>query len=258
MSAAIEYVPRPGFSYAHPLHWPAASNLEAGPGCKPLTVTGVLVHEHRWTVAGPNDAATDHGDGVSAMTRIRTFIPAAAACLLTLPSWAADSGDRTSAVWSEKELTFVYQGFTTHYSCDGLRDKMRGVLLDLGADEKTLKITQLGCTSLAGRPDPFPGVKAKMRVLEAVAGTADDKAVPAHWQPVDLKLRNSYLTDSGECELVEQIRQRVLPLFAVRDVDLKTNCIPHQATATRPMLKLEVLAPDAASQHQEAEPQANR
>jgi hypothetical protein len=74
---------------------------------------------------------------------------------------------------------------------------------------------------------------------------------------VDLKLRDSFTTDSGECELVEQIRHKIVPAFAARNVDLKTNCIPHQATATRPSLKLEVLAPDDA-QHPAEEPQAAR
>ena len=96
-----------------------------------------------------------------------------------------------------------------------------------------------------------------MRVLQpASAGTAD-QTVAAHWKPVDLKLRNSVVTDSGECELVEQIRQRVLPLFAVRNVAEQSNCIPHQATATRPLLKMEVLALDD-SQHQATAQQASR
>lgn len=164
------------------------------------------------------------------------------------------------AVWTEKEVTFVYQGFTTRYSCDGLRDKVRGVLLDLGAEKKGLKVLELGCSSPWGRPDPFPGVRVKMRVLEPASftTTADDQApVPAHWKPVDLKLRDSFTTDSGECELVEQIRHTFVPLFATRHVDLKSDCIPHQATATRPSLKLEVLAPDDA-QHPAGEPQAVR
>jgi hypothetical protein len=141
-----------------------------------------------------------------------------------------------------------------------LRDKVRGVLLDLGAQKKDLKVQELGCSSPTGRPDPFPGVRVKMRVLQPASGTAaaDDAApVPAHWKPVDLKLRNSFTTDSGECELVEQIRHKIVPLFAARNVDLKTSCIPHQASATRPSLKLEVLAPDDA-QHPAAEPQAAR
>src|SRR5438270_225791 len=82
-------------------------------------------------------------------------------------------------------------------------------------------------------------------------------AVAAHWKPVDLKLRDSFTTDSGECELVEQIRHKIVPLFATRNVDLRANCIPHQASVGRPTLKLELLAPDAA-QHPAEAPQAAR
>jgi hypothetical protein len=204
--------------------------------------------------------------------RTARAVPALAACLLASSAWAAEAGSASvagsasantaagesqPAVWTEKELTFVYQGFTTRYSCDGLRDKVRSVLLDLGARKQDLKVQELGCSSASGRPDPFPGVRVKMSVLQPASGTADDKTVPAHWKPVDLKLRDSFTTDSGECELVEQIRHKIVPLFATRNVDLKTNCIPHQATATRPSLKLELLAPDDA-QHPAEEPQAAR
>jgi len=208
------------------------------------------------------------------------LVPALAAGLLAAPVCAADAaadagsapaaaGESQPAVWADKELTFVYMGFTTRYSCDGLRDKVRGVLLDLGAQKKDLKVQELGCSSPTGRPDPFPGVRVKMRVLQPASDTAADQTgaaaavtspagtpVPAHWKAVDLKLRDSFTTDSGECELVEQIRHTIVPLFANRNVDLKTTCIPHQATAARPSLKLEVLAPDAAQHPAEAPPAA--
>ena len=101
--------------------------------------------------------------------RARFIVPAVVACVLGSSVWAAEgapegqsgeiqSGEPQLAVWTDKELTFVYQGFTTRYSCDGLRDKVRGVLLDLGAQKKGLKVMQLGCSSPSGRPDPFPGV----------------------------------------------------------------------------------------------------
>jgi hypothetical protein len=178
--------------------------------------------------------------------------PVAVACVLSPPLPAAamsaepPAGEAQSAVWTQKEVTFIYQGFTTHYSCDGLRDKVRGVLLDLGAEKKGLKVQELGCTSSYGRPDPFPGVRVKMSVLTPAPASADDRQAPvaAHWQPLDLKLRDSLSIDSGECELVEQIRDKILPLFTTRNVDLKSNCIPHQVSATRPVLKLEVLAQD--------------
>lgn len=181
------------------------------------------------------------------------MLPVAAACVLSSPVQAAQSeaaapaGESQSAVWTQKELTFVYLGFTTRYSCDGLRDKIKGVLLDLGAEKKGLKVQELGCTAPFGLPDPFPGVRVTMRVLQPSGTAADDKQTPvaAHWKPVDVKLPDSFTTiDSGECELVEQIRQKIVPLFAARNVDLRSDCIPHQASATRPSLKLEVLTPD--------------
>jgi hypothetical protein len=203
--------------------------------------------------------------------RARLIVPTVVACVLGSSAWAAEgaaegvvASEPQSAVWTDKELTFVYQGFTTRYSCDGLRDKVRGVLLDLGAQKKGLKVVQLGCSSPSGRPDPFPGVRVKMRVLQpagAAAATdgkqAEQTPVAAHWKPLDLKLRDSFSTDSGECELVEQIRHSIVPLFATRNVDLKTSCIPHQASATRPSLKMEVLVADGA-QHPAGEPQAAR
>ncbi len=190
--------------------------------------------------------------------RARFIVPAVVACALAAPVWSAENapvaaGEPQSAVWTEKELTFVYQGFTTRYSCDGLRDKVRDVLLDLGAEKKGLKVMQLGCSSPTGRPDPFPGVRVKMRVLQPAdspdaAKAADPTPVAAHWKPVDLKLRDNFTTDSGECELVEQIRHKIVPLFAARNVDLQTTCIPHQATAARPILKMEVLVADDVKQ----------
>jgi len=190
-------------------------------------------------------------------TRTRWVVSAVVAGVLGSTAWAAEnaavpSGEPQSAVWTEKELNFTYQGFTTKYSCDGLRDKVRSVLLDLGAEKKGLKVMELGCSHPSG-PDPFPGVRAKMRVLQPAgspeaAKATDQTPVAAHWKPVDLKLRNSFSTDSGECELIEQIRHSIVPLFAARNVDLQTTCIPHQVSVARPVLKMEVLVADDPKQ----------
>jgi hypothetical protein len=185
----------------------------------------------------------------------RLIAPAAVACALCVPAWAADTNQATTeggqpAVWTQKEVTFVYMGFTTKYSCDGLRDKVRGVLLDLGAKKKDLKVRETGCSASFGGPDPFPGVRVTMNVLEPAnsSSATDDRQPPvaAHWKPVDLKLRDSFANDSGECELVEQIRSKIVPLFATRNVDLKTYCVPHQLSASQPVLKMEVLTLDKA------------
>src|SRR5215472_13154586 len=120
---------------------------------------------------------------------LKTARPTAlAALILLIPVWvdAAESAaaptDSQAAVWTPKELTFVFMGFTTHYSCDGLRDKIRHVLSELGA-RRDFKVDDYGCSSPYGRPDPFPGVRIRMQVLQPAA--ADDKSaepVGAHWQ----------------------------------------------------------------------------
>jgi hypothetical protein len=172
---------------------------------------------------------------------------ALAALVLSLPGWAAAADSAAAptqaAVWTPKELTFVFMGFTAHYSCDGLRDKIRHVLGELGA-RSDFKVDYYGCSSPFGSPDPFPGVRIKMQVLEP-AGASDRSTdvVGAHWQRVDLHLDKDPVWEASDCELLEQIKQKILPLFAARQVDFASNCVPHQAyLGTR--LAAELLFPD--------------
>src|SRR5581483_3919540 len=164
------------------------------------------------------------------------------------PAFATDATAQAPAatqpaVWTQKEVQFTYMGFTTHYTCDGLRDTVRDMLLQLGARKDDLKVYEQPC-SRPDRPDPFPGVKIKMSVLEpapamtersarksqAGAGTpgSDAPVVEAHWKPIKLPYRTTALEAAGQCELLEQFKQKVLPLFTTRNVDLHASCVPHQ------------------------------
>src|SRR5262250_1006335 len=77
----------------------------------------------------------------------------------------AQSTPPTWAVWTPKELRFTYMGFTSHYSCDGLADKMRSIVLQLGARSSDLKVREVPCSGSPGRPTEFPGVTVNMNVL---------------------------------------------------------------------------------------------
>jgi hypothetical protein len=166
-------------------------------------------------------------------------------------AWGAapDADNAQLAAWTPKELRFVYQGFTTHYSCDGLREKVRSALLALGA-RQDLTVSESACSSPFGRPDPFPGVNIKMQVLtpltaSAAAPDAAAAAVAAHWKTVDLRLNRDALSDSGDCELLEQIKHSILPLFSTRHVEYSSNCVPHQLSAGGTVLRAQVLISDA-------------
>ena len=178
---------------------------------------------------------------------------AAVAALTCATAWANPQSEPSggsgleSAVWTPKELNFAYQGFTTKYSCDGLQEKMRRVLLKLGA-RPDIQVRGFGCTRPVG-PDPLASVKIKMNVLQP-AGKQGGPAVPARWKMVDL------LTDYGDrdpvdaaadCELIGQIKQKILPLFATRKVDYSATCEPHQLVLGGTQLKAEVLVADESA-----------
>lgn len=166
------------------------------------------------------------------------------------PAWAYNVGEAPAAdqaaVWTPKEVDFVYMGFTTHYTCDGLRDTVREMLLQLGARKSDLKVTEQPCSGDPNRPNPFPGVKIKMSVLTPAPATPsqDTQVVQAQWKPVKLPQRGSTLDAAGQCELLEQFNQKVLPLFTTRNVDLHATCVPHQLEPLGTKLQAEVLVTD--------------
>jgi hypothetical protein len=122
----------------------------------------------------------------------------AAAAVVSFGAWvgvpslaaAADGGAPAAepaapaefAVWTPKEVEFTYMGFTTHYTCDGLRDTVRDMLLQLGARKSDLKVTEQPCSGQPDRPNPFPGVRIKMSVLQPAPAQigADAQVVEAH------------------------------------------------------------------------------
>ena len=212
-----------------------------------------------------------------------------------LPAMAADVPAQAPvttepAVWTQKEVQFTYMGFTTHYTCDGLRDTVREMLLQLGARKDDLKVYEQPC-SRPDRPDPFPGVKIKMSVLQpapvterdraaseeipsreparesqagaGTAGASDASTVNAYWKPIKLPYRAVGLDAAGQCELLEQFKQKVLPLFTTRNVDLHASCVPHQLEPLGTSLQAEVLVTDqkkvaSVSPHSEGTPLAAR
>jgi hypothetical protein len=176
----------------------------------------------------------------TATSQVRLAIAAAAMVLFGVPSWGAES-----AVWTPRELSFVYLGITTLYSCEGLRDRVREVLLQLGA-RRDLELQESPCMSLNG-PDAFPGVRIKVNILQRAAGQGSASgpgAVSVHWKSVELTSTRNPVTAAGECELLEQIRHEIIPLFATRNVAFGSNCLPHQLQLGAAWLRAEVLVPD--------------
>lgn len=177
-----------------------------------------------------------------------TALAYAAALLACASVWAgpqtssAASGG-ASAVWVPKELNFVYRGFTTKYSCDGLQERMRRILLQLGARDD-LKVMRFGCLSV-NAPETTPGVRIIMHVLQPASATAV-QTVAAQWKTVDVLADRDPSKAALDCELIAQLDREVLPLFATRQVDYSAACPAYTAVIGGTRLKADVLIADSA------------
>jgi len=153
---------------------------------------------------------------------------------------AADMGGPLPAVWKEQHLGFSYAGRTSHYSCDGLREKMRAMLLEMGA-RRDLKVSGLGCSSTS------PGLR-----LEFSSPVLPDSAArprrARHLIAVAARFEKFVLTSDAfrnfgiaDCELVEDFSRQILPKLATRGVQADITCLPYQKRGSRYVVRGEIL-----------------
>jgi hypothetical protein len=160
-----------------------------------------------------------------------------------------EGGAPLAAVWKEQHLSFFYMGRTSRYSCDGLRDKVRAMLLELGA-RRDLTITALGCEDAAakvraGSLGPSLNMVFSTPVLPEAAAkplrAGDLAAVNARFEPFTITsdaFRNMGVAD---CELVEEFAHQVLPKLVTRNLKQDITCVPYQQSGGRFLVRGEIL-----------------
>lgn len=170
---------------------------------------------------------------------MRTGLRLAGGLMLSCLALAA-LAETTPAVWKEKEFRFHYHGFTTSYSCDGLKYKVGLILTAMGARPKP-QIRATGC-EIGGGVAFAPGVHVLAAFPEALpAGSEAAQSFTAQTEVVTLSPRRPRGLESGDCELVEQLRDSVFAEVGSRVVADNTGCVPHQMNLGRPYVELEVL-----------------
>lgn len=160
------------------------------------------------------------------------------------------TGNPVAAVWKERHVEFFYMGRTARYSCEGLRDKVRAMLLDLGA-RRDPTIVALGCEDDARARVSAAG--PHLSITFSAPALPDPAAKPV--RAGDLAATDarfvafSITTDAfrnmgiGDCELVEQFARQILPKLVTRDVRQDITCIPNELSGSHYMLRGEVLRP---------------
>lgn len=178
------------------------------------------------------------------------WISAAVGLLFALPLWAADPvvGSPFPAVWKEQHLEFSYMGRTARYSCQGLRDKMRSLLLDMGA-RRDLQVALLGCNESAPLGRGYLGPRLSLTFSSPAMPDASAKplhpgdlaAVDAHYEPFTLTSDAFRNYGVGDCELVEEFAREILPRLSAKNVKQDTTCVPYQASGSRFLVRGEIL-----------------
>ena len=183
-----------------------------------------------------------------------TLLGACLACVGASALAAADAPSSTqsapaplSAQWQHQSRTFNYQGFTSHYTCDGLEDKVRQILVYLGA-RKNAKVHATGCAYGPNSPSPYAWVSMEFDSLATdaapVAGSATPPAaVAARWQPVELSANRPSFMGGGECELIEQLKPVLTASFVLEDLQYRTRCLPHSVSLGDYSVRGKVLQP---------------
>jgi hypothetical protein len=168
---------------------------------------------------------------------------AAACALLSAGAILADetAPAHTPASWQKHQYSFAYLGFTSTYSCDGLADKLRKLLLAAGA-RPDAKSQPGACASGFGRPDKFARADLTFHTLTPADGATDGKTVNGVWRPVAIANLSPREIALGDCELIEQFRNQVLPMFTTRNVVSNMTCIPHQESGSTIDLRFESFA----------------
>ena len=88
--------------------------------------------------------------------------------------------------------------------------------------------------------------KSVRELRGAGAGESEDPLdslaqFPAQWRRVSLSRGGPLDLQPGDCELIEELRRKVLPKLAVRIVKDDVQCSPNQLTLGQPQLEVESL-----------------
>jgi len=184
----------------------------------------------------------------------RFLISAAMAGLLALPALpvlsagddASAGGSLVAGTWMRHQARFSYFGFTTLYSCDGLEDNIRALLVHLGARKNDVKVNARGCPHGSSVPGRSAIVDVDFYSLSPSADANAANTVQAQWTPVQVSPTHPYFMGSGDCELVDELKDLISKNFSLRDLNYRTDCVPNQVVLDGFSVKAQALKPLSA------------
>lgn len=169
-----------------------------------------------------------------------------------------------TAVWKAQQVNFEYRGYSTIYNCRSLEDKLQVILRSVGARDD-VRLQSYVCNEQLNLvrfqislQSPVIASEANIRELtthdskeELVArvndqqlpGAADLERFPAVWKTVSFARDRYMRLERGDCELVQQLRQQILPRMSVQIVKDDIRCSSAMGNISAPHLTVSALVP---------------
>jgi hypothetical protein len=183
-----------------------------------------------------------------------------------LAALAAAAEAPVTGVWVHHEYDLSYMGFTSYYSCEGLEEKLKQLLLAAGARDDVkvrascsnptggpsrISSAHVSFYALAPAPAAAPPAAAKAeapareigRPAPAIKAAAAPEAGVGAWKSVEFGTNQPLWLESGDCELVEQFDRELVPMLTTRNHTSHMTCVPRQVTLGGINVRFESLAP---------------
>jgi hypothetical protein len=155
-----------------------------------------------------------------------------------LAATPAPSGQVVTGAWQHHQVTFNYYGITTLYSCDGLENNIRSLLLHLGA-RKDARVNAKGCPHGSSVPSHNAIIDADFYTLAAGAAAGD--TVQAQWMPVLVNRAHPSFMSGGDCELIGEMKDLISKNFSLRELNYRADCVPRQININDFIIEAEAL-----------------
>ena len=165
-----------------------------------------------------------------------------------LPAQAQEGQNGSvTASWQQHRTTFNYIGISPRYSCQGLQESLTYLLQSSGA-QLNRPVIAYPCNG--GGPTSLPSANLDFSTLQAAQGDQGSGSVNGVWRHVEFSMnRSSPQLHGSDCELVQEFKDKLLPMFSTRNVSSNLHCIPHQTIGNQFHLSFDVLAPVNGAHH---------
>jgi hypothetical protein len=145
------------------------------------------------------------------------------------PAVAADPPSDATAIagtWQHHTMNINYYGITSLYTCYGLEDHVKEILVHFGA-RKDAKVRATGCAYGPDVPSHTAWINADFYTL-APASDGAPNTVKAYWTRREIGPKRPFFMGDGDCELVDDMKDLISKNFALKDLQYETDCVPHE------------------------------